>query len=174
MKVLAFAGSGSSTSINKTLVTYAAGLIKNAKVELIDLRDYEMPLYTQDREKELGHPDLAHKFLAKIARADALVVSLAEHNGSYSVAYKNTFDWASRINMKVYQDKPMVLLAASPSSRGGLGVLETAKQAFPHFGADLKAVYSLPDFYENFDLENGNIRNADLAKQLKEAVSTLG
>lgn len=173
MKILAFAGSGSSTSINKALVTYASGLIDTAKVDLIDLRDYEMPLYTEDREKEIGQPDLAHKFLAKIAEADALLVSLADHNGSYSVAYKNTFDWASRINMKVYQDKPMVLMATSPSPRGGLGVLEAAKQTFPHFGAELKATFSLPSFYDNFDLENGTIRNVDLADQLAKAVRTL-
>gem|GEM_PF-3746323 len=32
---------------------------------------------------------MAHDFLAKLESADALVISFAEHNGSYSAAYKN-------------------------------------------------------------------------------------
>lgn len=173
MKILAFAGSSSSTSINKALVRYAANLIDGAEVELIDLRDYAMPLFSEDLEKEIGLPDEAYKFLKKIDEADVLVISLAEHNASYSVAYKNVYDWASRIEMKVYQNKPMVLMATSPSPRGGMSVLNAAKEAFPYFGADLKATFSLPNFYDNFDLEKGNIRDAALAKQLKEAISTL-
>ena len=51
-------------------------------------------------------------FLAKLKSANALVISFAEHNGSYSAAYKNLFDWASRINTKVFQNKPTIFLAS--------------------------------------------------------------
>ena len=44
MKIIAFAGSPSKKSINKKLVTYAAGLFKDATGEVLDLNDYEMPL----------------------------------------------------------------------------------------------------------------------------------
>ena len=91
MKLLAFAASNSKKSINKRLVTYAASLLEGADVEVLDLNDYEMPLFSVDKEEELGHPALAKAFLAKIAASDALIISFAEHNGSYSVAYKNLF-----------------------------------------------------------------------------------
>ena len=61
MKILAFAGSNSSQSINKKLALYAAGLFENAGVETLDLNDYELPLYSIDREKEMGKPELAGK-----------------------------------------------------------------------------------------------------------------
>ncbi|RZJ28493.1 MAG: NADPH-dependent oxidoreductase, partial [Flavobacterium sp.] len=109
MKIIAFAGSNSSHSINKKLATYAAGLFDSAEYEVLDLNDYEMPLFSVDREEKLGHPQLAHDFLSKIAAADLLVVSLAENNGNYSSAFKNLFDWCSRIRNDVFQDKPMLL-----------------------------------------------------------------
>ncbi|MCP4334483.1 MAG: NAD(P)H-dependent oxidoreductase [Gammaproteobacteria bacterium] len=128
MKVTCFAASSSSASINKKLVTYAAELIEDAEVEILDLNDYELPLFSVDREAELGQPPLAQAFLDRIIASDALVIAFAEHNGCYSAAYKNICDWASRIQPKVYQDKRMVLLATSPGGRGGSSVLDLASR----------------------------------------------
>jgi NAD(P)H-dependent FMN reductase len=100
-KIIAFAGSSSQNSINKKLATYAAHLFQNATVEVLDLNDYEMPIYSTDREKENGVPQLAIDFFTKITQADILVVSLAEHNGAYTTAFKNVFDWVSRHNNKL-------------------------------------------------------------------------
>ena len=126
MKLLAFAASNSKSSINKQLVTYAASLAEGAEVEVLDINDYELPLFSVDREAELGHPELAKAFLSRIAASDALMISFAEHNGSYSAAYKNLFDWSSRIGQKIFQDKPMVLLSTSPGAGGGACLLYTS------------------------------------------------
>jgi Predicted flavoprotein len=91
MKIIAFGASSSRESINKQLATYAVSLLEGADVEVLDLNDYELPLFSVDKEKELGQPQLAKDFLGKIAGADALVISFAEHNGSYSAAFKNPF-----------------------------------------------------------------------------------
>ncbi len=173
MKLLAFAASSSSKSINKQLVTYAASLVEDAKVEVLDLNDYELPLFSEDREKELGHPELARAFLGKIAASDALMISFAEHNGSYSAAWKNLFDWSSRIGKKVFQDKPMVLLSTSPGARGGASVLAAATGSVPFFGGVVKASLAIPSFHENFDVGRGELRNGELRARLIEAVSQL-
>ena len=170
MKIIAFAGSNSQYSINKKLATYAASLFEKAEVEVLDLNDFQMPLFSVDIEKEIGQHPLAKAFLAKIATADILVVSLAENNGNYSVAFKNIFDWCSRIGAKVFQDKPMLLMATSPGGRGGASVLEIAKYALPRYGAILKETFSLPSFNDNFDVEEGRISNFELDKQLKEII----
>ena len=163
MKLLAFAASNSKKSINKRLVTYAASLLEGADVEVLDLNDYEMPLFSVDKEEELGHPALAKAFLAKIAASDALIISFAEHNGSYSVAYKNLFDWCSRAGAKVFHDKPLVLLATSPGARGGASVLAAATNAS----------LSIPSFFDNFDLEQNTLKNEDLKQKLIQAVACL-
>ncbi len=173
MKLLAFAASSSRNSINKKLVTYAASLLNNAETEIIDINDYEMPLYSEDREKELGQPDAAKRFFNKIGAADALIISYAEHNGSFTAAYKNLFDWTSRIDPKVYQDKPMVLLSTSPGPGGASSVLATAKNSAPFGGGDVKADLSLASFYDVFDTEAGRLTDADAQARLEAAVSAL-
>jgi len=173
MKLVAFAASSSKNSINKLLVTYAAGLVGGAEVEVLDLNDYEMPLFSVDREAELGHPEQASAFLAKLAGGDALMISFAEHNGSYSAAWKNLFDWSSRLNGKVFQNKPMVLLSTSPGARGGASVLATAASAAPFYGGQVKASLAIPSFHQNFDAERNTLDNDELKQKLIEAVSKL-
>ena len=173
MKITAFAGSSSKNSINKKLVTYASSLFKEAEVEILDLNDYELPLFSVDKEKELGKPELAIQFLKKIADSDLIVLSLAEHNGNFSVAFKNIFDWASRGGVKVFQQKPMLLMATSNGSRGGKSVLEIAEKRFPFDGAEIKGIFSFPKFSENFDVESNKISNPELDKKLKELVEKI-
>jgi chromate reductase, NAD(P)H dehydrogenase (quinone) len=173
MKLLAFAASSSKKSINKQLAAYAASLLEGAEVEVLDLNDYELPLYSVDKEQELGHPQLAQAFLAKIAASDAIIISFAEHNGTYSAAYKNLFDWCSRINPKVFQDKPLVLLATSPGPRGAATVLAAAVNSAPYFAGNVKASLSVPSFYENFDVELGVLKDHHLNLQLVDAMDSL-
>ena len=171
MKIIAFAGSNSQNSINKKLATYAASLFEDATVEILDLNDFAMPLFSVDIEKEIGEHPKAQLFLDQLATADILVMSLAENNGNYSVAFKNVFDWCSRIMNKVFQEKNTLLMATSPGQRGGKSVLEIAQNNLPRYGATIKAVFSLPSFNENFDVEQGRISNENLDQELKEIVT---
>lgn len=173
MKIIAFGASTSSTSINKTLATFAANLVDGAEVQVLDLNSYNVPLFSEDKEKEIGQADGAKAFLNDIASADAIVVSFAEHNGSYSAAYKNLFDWSTRIERNVFQNKPAIYLATSPGPGGAQTVLAAATGSAPYFGAEVKASLSIPSFYDNFDLETGEFRNADIAEQLKAVVAAL-
>ena len=171
-KIIAFGASSSKNSINKQLATYTANQFENSTVEVLDLNAYEMPIYSVDNEKENGIPQLAQDFYAKIGSADFIVISFAEHNGNFSSAFKNILDWASRINAKTFQEKPMLLLATSPGARGGSSVLDIATKRFPFQGGIVKGSFSLPSFYENFDAEKG-ITNEELKNQLLEIVNSI-
>lgn len=87
MKILAFAGSTSSTSINRELVKFVLKSFQDHEINLIDLNDYSMPVFSVDLEKQ-GFPDQAHGFLKQIEESDIIICSLAEHNRSYSAAFK--------------------------------------------------------------------------------------
>lgn len=173
MKILAFGATNHSASINQQLAKYAASLVPNAEVETLDLNDFEMPIYSQDREAELGQPEQAQAFFRKIGEADALIISFAEHNGSYTAAYKNLFDWTSRIDMKVFQSKPVVFLSTSPGPGGAGSVLASAVNSAPFFAAEVKGSLSVPSFFDNFDMEAGVIKDAAIDEQLKAAVAKL-
>lgn len=173
MKIVAFGASSSKKSLNKTLATYAAHLIEGAQVEVLDLNDFEMPLFSEDREAELGQPQAAKDFLAKLAAADGIIISFAEHNGSYAVAYKNIFDWASRIRRDVFQGKPVIHLATSPGPTGGANVLQAANGSAPYFSAEVKGSLSIPHFYDCFDLEKGECTNPEIKEKLQQTVNNL-
>lgn len=174
MKVLAIAGSNSDTSINKMLVTYAASLISNAEVEIVDMNAFEMPIYKHQREVESGVPQGAKNFAEKIDASDILLVSLSEHNGTYSSAFKNVFDWTSRIKERaVWNEKPMLLMATAPGGRGGLGVLEAAEKRFPLHGGNIVETFSLPFFNDNFNRESLSISNEEKNNELKEKMSKI-
>ncbi|MGR5284999.1 NADPH-dependent FMN reductase [Vibrio maritimus] len=173
MKVIAFGASTSSTSINKALATYSANLIEGADVEVLDLTQFDVPLFSEDKEKEIGQAEGAKAFLDAIATADALVISFAEHNGHHPAAYKNLFDWATRIEREVFKGIPAVYLATSPGPGGAANVLAAATNSAPYFGGNVKASVSVPSFYDNFDLESGQLTNAELIDKVQSAIEQL-
>jgi NAD(P)H-dependent FMN reductase len=169
--ILAFGASSSQRSINKALATYTANSIPNTKVTVIDLNDYEMLIYSIDREEKDGIPDLAIQFKELIKSTDGIIISFAEHNGVYTSAFKNIFDWISRIEKVVWCDKPMLLMATSPGGRGGISVLEFAHQRFSRENSNEIPTFSLPSFHQNFNAEIG-ITNPEIAKDFDTAVAS--
>ena len=167
-KVLVFAGSTSKKSINKQLASHAASKLKNISYEVADLNDYLAPIFSVDIE-EVGFPENVQKFNELLDQFDGFIISLAEHNGSYAAAFKNIYDWVSRMERKVFRDKPLLLMATSPGGRGGASVLEAAKLTFPHAGGNVVATFSLPNFYDNF---KGGIIDKDFKINLNESVIT--
>lgn len=171
MKVLAFAGSNSRNSINKDLVSYAAKQFENHETEILDLNDYEMPIFSEDREKHDGIPTAALRFAEKIDNSDLLLISLAEHNSSYSVAFKNVFDWVSRIkDRKHFGEKPTFLMATATGPGGGKNVVSAFEARAPFSGSNVLQTFILPKFKENFDRENGIIneeKKAEFSEKLE-------
>lgn len=166
--ITAFAGSNSKTSINKQLATYTASLVSGVAVKVLDLNDFELPMYGIDYETANGIPDNAQKFLDEIKASDGIVLALAEHNGAYASVFKNLFDWMSRIDGKLWSNKPMLLMATSPGARGGATVLDVAKGRFPYMGGNIVGSFSLPSFGDNF--ADGKITNQSLNTDLLEQV----
>lgn len=158
--ILSFGASTSSTSINQELANYAAKETQENVIEL-KLSDFEMPIFSMDREQNQGIPEKAKQFKDYIEQADAIVISFAEHNGMVSSAFKNIYDWVSRINMNVWSDKPMFLLATSPGPKGGQTVLDFVSKDFNNRGGKVISSFSLPSYFQNFDKAVG-IQNEDL------------
>ncbi|TXF79177.1 NADPH-dependent FMN reductase [Chryseobacterium sp.] len=173
MKILAFAGSNSEVSINKKLVTFAASFFPNDEIEILDLNAYEMPIYKHEREQQTGIPELAKNFAGKIDGADLILMSLAEHNSAYSTAFKNVFDWVSRIKeRKHFGEKPMFLMATAPGNGGGKNVLEVFVKRAPFSGAEVLTTFSLPNFKEKFEEGNG-ITDDEKRSEFMEKLETV-
>ncbi|MGI9530783.1 NADPH-dependent FMN reductase [Lutimonas sp.] len=170
-KVITLGGSSSKGSINKVLAEYAGSLVNDASIINLDLNDYNLPLYSIDIENESGFPDDLNALNKILEESDGIVLSLAEHNGAYSAAFKNTFDWLSRIEGKVWRNKPMLLLSTSPGPRGGQSVMELALSRFPYNGGNIVASMTFPSFGQNFI--DGDVVDDALKLQINEAATAL-
>lgn len=166
--IITIGGSTSKLSINKQLAEYAGSLVEGVEVVNIDLNDYDLPLYSIDIENETGFPKDLMKLNALVEQTDGIVLSLAEHNGAYSAAFKNAFDWLSRVEGKVWRNKPMLLLSTSPGPRGGQSVMDLALSRFPFNGGNITGSMTLPSFGQNF--ENGSISDKELKGKLSGLV----
>lgn len=178
MKIVSFGASYSRTSINRQWAQFVGQRIANAVpaeavVHSLDLNHYDLPLYTVEREEEIGIPEAAHRFVADLLSADLVVVSLAEYNGSYTAGFKNLFDWASRVELKFFGGKPVVVTSTAPGPRGGLTVLQTAVERFPRHGAQVFAGPALPQFKIHFDRSADALLSEEWQNQLDEALKPL-
>ncbi|MBM3165266.1 MAG: NAD(P)H-dependent oxidoreductase [Bacteroidetes bacterium] len=154
MKIVAFGASTSRASINQQFAEYTAQLFPNAQVEILHLIDYECPLYSPEREA-LGIPETIPLFMQKLLDSDLIVLSLAEHNGSYTAAFKNLFDWCSRYRQNTFENLRFFLLSTSPGPRAGMGVMQAALDRFPRHNAEILDHFSLPSFGANFQTGQG-------------------
>ena len=161
--IITFAGSNSRNSINKKLAVLASSQLQNTKNTLLDLNDFPLPLYGVDMEMENGFPENVKRFNELLLSTDGIILSLAEHNGAYTAAFKNLFDWLSRIDKNVWKNKPMLLMSASPGGRGGASVFNTASNSFPHLGGNIVASFSLGFFGKNYS--DNKILEEDLHKE---------
>ena len=161
--IITFAGSNSRNSINKKLAILASTQLQNVKNTILDLNDFPLPLYDVDIETEEGFPENLVKFNEILKATDGIILSLAEHNGSYTAVFKNLYDWLSRLDKNVWKNKPMLLMSTSPGGKGGASVFSTASNSFPHLGGNIVAGFSLSFFGKHYS--DNKILDQDLHKE---------
>ena len=121
--------------------SYNSGLLDAAKdsvpagvtLEIASIRG--IPLYDGDVEARDGLPSAVVALKEAMASADGILLSTPEYNSGIPGVFKNAIDWASRPSSdiaKVFGDKPVALMGASPgnfgtilSQNGWLPVLRT-------------------------------------------------
>jgi chromate reductase len=177
-KILIFAGSIRKESFNKKLARLAAQFAKEAggDVTYIDLKDYPLPLYDQDLEKEKGLPAEAQQLKELFIKHDAFLIASPEYNTSVTPLMKNTLDWVSRppeSPMPAYHEKVALILSASPGGLGGLRSLMHLRSILSDSG-----VYVLPEkqavsrAHEAFN-EDGSLKDKKMEMNIKEMVKHL-
>ncbi len=167
-KILAFGASLSETSINQQLAVYAASIIEGVVADTLVLRDY-YPMAMFGMQSEM--PESAIELHNKFAGYDGFIISLAEHNGTYTAGFKNALDWLSTAGDQsgVFFKKPILIMGTSPGGKGAQFVIEAGKVRFPWNGAGEINTFSLPFFKDNF--QEGKIVNDEKLKELSLALS---
>ncbi|MBT8319806.1 MAG: NAD(P)H-dependent oxidoreductase [Gramella sp.] len=169
-KILAFAGSNSSTSINQQLLDHVVGRIQGHEIKEVKLTDYPLPVYSEDIEKNEGFPINATIIKNLIADSDSLVIAVNEHNGAPSAFFKNIIDWLSRVNRSFLEGKKILLISTSPGKRGAQSSMEYTKNIFGRFGGEVIESFSLPSFKDNF--QDGKVINEVLDMGIEDVLTT--
>ena len=179
-KVLVFAGSSRSDSLNRKLAKAAAEALERAGAEVTfaDMRDYSMPLYDGDTEAVSGLPERAKAFKELVRQQDGLVIASPEYNGSFSGLLKNTIDWISRSEagekpLAVLRGKTTALLGASPGPGGGQRGLKHVRELLTMIGVNVLPEHlSLPKAADAFDSE-GQLNRAEAREALARIADEL-
>lgn len=179
-KILAFAGSLRKGSFNKMLIRIAAQGAREAgaEVTLIDLRDYQMPLYDGDVEESSGIPENA-RTLKEIFRAhDGLLLACPEYNSGITGVLKNTIDWVSRPAgdkkpLECFDGKVAALVSASIGQWGGMRGLVTVRYILGHIKVTLLPdTVSVSNATEAF-AEDGTLKDGKLTERAKAVGAAL-
>jgi chromate reductase len=176
LKVLAFAGSTRTESYNKKLVREAAEKARamGAKVTVIDLKDYPMPLYDADLEAKEGMPESAKRLRKIMLEHDAMIIASPEYNASMSAVLKNAIDWTSRSedgqgSKAAYKDKKIAIMSAARGKRGGARALSHLRLVLEDVGGIVvPSQVELPRVYEEMTPEKQERKNAVLKQELQE------
>lgn len=174
-KILAFAGSTRTGSFNKKLVKVSAtGAIEaGAEVTIIDLRDFDMPLYDGDLEQTQGPPSKAQSLKDLMKQHDGFLISSPEYNSSISGVLKNTIDWTSRPSegeppLVCFKEKVAGIMSASPGGLGGLRGLVHVRSILENIGVlvipDQVAISKIHEAFDN----DGNLKDKKQEGQVKK------
>ena len=128
--LLVFAGSTRQQSFNRKLAHAAAAIARDAgaSVTLLELADFDIPMYDADLEAT-GTPADVMRLKDILWRHRAWVICSPEYNGSYTALLKNTIDWVSspvkdhavwHDSTLAYRNKVVGMLSASSGGLGGL------------------------------------------------------
>lgn len=180
-KLLMFAGSARTASTNKKLAALAASIARKAGVEatLIDLKDFEMPIYNGDIEAETGLPENAKRLKQLFVDHDGLFIASPEYNSSISPLLTNALDWISRPHTEnepplwAYRGKVAALGSVAPGALGGLRGLVPLRMMLGNIGVTVVPnQVAVSNGFSAFD-DAGALDNDQQSQMLKDTIDQL-
>jgi chromate reductase len=186
--ILAFSGSTRSDSFNKKILKISVQGARDAgaNVTVIDLLEYELPLYDGDLERDGGIPSNGTKLKKLFLAHQGILLALPEYNSSFSAVFKNVIDWVSRPTpeeiepLSCFKNKIAALTSASTGKLGGMRGLVHARAMLENINVMViptqVCVANAPTLFDERDnlkdkklsqsLENLGAELADLIKKI--------
>jgi len=172
-KILTLSGSNSKVSINRKLLDFIETKFNSDTnlISKIDLLEFDFPMYSIDIETETGIPEEIQNLNTAIQKADALIISVAEHNGNLTAYFKNILDWLSRNDRNFLEGKNIFILSTSPGGNGGSSALNVLEKTLPYFKGNVVAKQSIGSFYELY--KNEAINGSSIESIISDNISKL-
>lgn len=183
IRILAFAGSARRGSFNRKFLAVAADAARasGCEVTVIDLNEFELPLYHGDLEDKEGLPPNAARLISLITSHQGLLVASPEYNSMITPLLKNTLDWCSRSDDNPFEGKVAAVVSASPGALGAVRSLVMAQALLLKLGCIVvPGQCHLPNASKAFDgagklVEERNLKAVQaLASGLFQLASKIG
>lgn len=187
-KILVLAGSQRKESFNRKLAKAAEQslLALGAKVTLVEMADFPIPLFHQDEESSHGMPAPARQLQDLFVEHDGFLLASPEYNSSLTPLMKNTLDWVSRANgdragLVAFRGKSAALVSASAGALGGLRGLRHLREILANMGVlVLPGQFALSKANSAFDADGKLIESQQqealdkVTKPLVDLLSKIG
>ena len=146
------ASSNNNQKLGLKLKELALG--QNCEVELINLVDLRLPLYSTVEEQENGIPETALDLATKILELKAFIIVAPEYNGVMPPVLNNAMAWTSRAT-KDWRDafNEKIVGLATHSGGGGAKGLQAMRIQFQHLGANILAREILTTYEKSLNEE---------------------
>lgn len=182
VRILVFAGSIRTGSINEKLAVAATAAVRKAGAEAthISLKDFPLPIYDGDLQARDGVPEPATQLVKLFFEHQGVFIASPEYNASFTPLLKNTLDWMSRVNvdgrppLPAFKDRAFALGAVSGGAMGGYRGL-TQLRAMMELGLGalvLPDMVAVPSAATAFD-DGGALASDRIAALLDAVVARL-
>ena len=167
VRVVGLGGSLREESTSRTALQVAleGAAASGAGVELIWVRDLDLPLYTAEH----APPPDAHRLAETAYNADALIWSSPTYHGSVSGSFKNALDWLILLaeNDPPYlMNKPIGLVTTAGGVQGLQAVNTMDFIARALRGWSVPLVLPVAQSWQSFD-PDGHLKDEAIATQLR-------
>lgn len=124
---------------------------KLAEVTILDLNEYQFPLFEERLRLMQNPPDKVLQFAEHVKNADAVIIVTPEYNGGYPASLKNAID----LLYTEWKRKPIAIATVSDGVFGGSQVITSLVFSLWKIGAwVVPAMFPVPSIDKSFD-ENG-------------------
>lgn len=131
-----------SSNNNQKLALKLKELIvaQNCEALIINLVNFDLPLYSSIEEEKNGIPETVLDLATKIIDLKAFIIVAPEYNGVMPPVLNNAIAWTSRAT-KNWRDafNEKIVALATHSGNGGQKGLQAMRIMFQHLGANILA-----------------------------------
>lgn len=167
VRVVGLGGSLREESTSRTALQVAleGAAASGAGVELLWVRDLDLPLYTAEH----APPPDAHRLAETVYNADALIWSSPTYHGSVSGSFKNALDWLILLaehDPPYLSNKPIGLVTTAGGVQGLQAVNTMDFVARALRGWSVPLVLPVAQSWQSFD-PDGHLKDEAVAAQLR-------
>lgn len=152
--VLFLNASNSSNSIHKVVLDALTPLLDGHNISYKSTLDFNLPFYSEDKEKEIGYPQAAKDFVELLHKQDVIILACPEHNGAPPAEFKNLYDWGTRVaganSQTLFNQRKVIIVTTSGGERGGATVSSYLSTITPYHGANVVGAHIIAKYYDNF------------------------